>query len=166
MHDLLEDLVSGGTERDVAAARITGLACAVMVALHDTLAAAVALALLRVARLGSPASIAAVEFDTPLLGLYRVAQADVRLGEAIVAQGDLLFVAWAAAAYQSGDARYLYGAGPHRCPAATLSDAVVASALQYASTHWDLELLHRPLFAELPHLRIPTALVCEVRSAS
>lgn len=159
---LRQCLINEGLRPDVAAGRVSGLACSVLIALHGTLSAAIALAFLGVAR-GTPPDVGEpVKADSPLLGLFRIARTDAFLDGAAIRAGDRLFLAWGAANRVSENGDYSFGVGPHRCPASRLVNSVVSESVVFASSKWRTTLLENPRFTKHSHFRAPESLVCDV----
>ncbi|TFV91145.1 hypothetical protein [Blastococcus sp. CT_GayMR16] len=164
------DLVESGRPVHQVDGQIAGLAAALLVALEDTLASAIGLALLSGvegdgSRRGRRRS--AIMEDSPLLGLYRSVRRDVEVADQRLQHGELVFVAFAAANHQTalrGEPwpDYSFGWGPHRCPARHLVNRVVTDAVGYGKDRFTVES-RRPIeVREHSHFRAPLEIVGRV----
>lgn len=140
--------------------KTVGLAAALLIAMADTLPAALGLALFGLARApANRSSPPAVFDDTPLLGLYRVATRDTLLAGRQLRSGDRLFLAWSAGnfvGYCSAARRdFSFGLGRHRCPAQDLVNKLVNELVHtfMEGFHVQLQGDWQPAFADHPHLR-------------
>lgn len=160
IHQLRQDLLDLGRCGDVVDGQMLGLACALLVALEDTLRAATALALAEPSRQrrSGEGSLG----DTPILGLYRTVTRPTRLATQRPAPGERLFIAFAAANHASrrlGQRRdFSFGSGIHACPARQMVNRVVAAAASYGEARFEIGGEGRLPIVPHSHFRSPGTL--------
>jgi cytochrome P450 len=156
---LAGDLREAGCDRETADTRAGVLACSILMALQETLASAVALTCLAIGHGERIDPQQPLKARSPLLGLFREAMQDTQLGGAQIRRGQIVMLAFDAASFASTE-DFSFGVGEHRCPAASLANAVVNASVAAVSSVGRLRIAEPPRFGPHSHFRIPDRLEC------